>query len=139
VTLVAPVDTVWDMVRHIGSSHLWWSDVKSVRRLDLRKESYEQNMGAAGIVSVEITSEEPPRRLVTTILNISQTKFGGSWTYDVRLTESGTEVTITENGWIDPPFYRVMAKVTGQHRTIVSYLSSLGAHFGETVTPRQRG
>lgn len=137
VTLVAPVDTVYSVIRNVGSSYLWWSDVKAVRRLELRRESYEQNMGAAGMVSVEITSADPPRRVVMTILNLSQENFGGRSVYDVRLTTAGTEVTVTEEGWIDPPFYRVIAKVRGLHRTQTSFLASLGAHFGETVTPRR--
>ncbi|MDH5235121.1 MAG: SRPBCC family protein [Gemmatimonadota bacterium] len=138
ITLVVPVDTVWFMVRHPGASNTWWSDVKSVRRLDRPRESYEQNMGAAGIVSTEIVSEDPPRRLVTRILNDEQQDFGGTWTYVVRNTDSGTELMITEDGWIESPFFRVIAQISGLRRTINSYLTSLGAHFGETVTPRDR-
>ncbi|MHB1299145.1 MAG: hypothetical protein ACYC0B_11505, partial [Gemmatimonadaceae bacterium] len=62
---------------------------------------------------------------------------GGRWTYAIVRTASGTEVTITETGWIEPPLYRVVMKVRGgPHRTLDSYLRSLGAKFGEIVTPR---
>lgn len=138
ITLVQPQDTVWLVVRHVGATNLWWSDVKAVRRLDRSKESYEQNMGTAGMISVEIVSEDPPKRLVTRILNDEQQDFGGTWTYVVRNTDSGTEVTVTEEGWIASPFYRVIAQISGPRRTLNSYLTSFGAHFGESVTPRER-
>lgn len=138
ITLVQPQDTVWLVVRHVGATDTWWSDVKAVRRLSRTRESYEQNMGAAGMISVEIASEDPPKRLVTRILNDEQQDFGGTWTYVVRNTDSGAELTVTEEGWIASPFYRVIARISGQRRTLNSYLTSFGAHFGESVTPRER-
>jgi uncharacterized protein YndB with AHSA1/START domain len=137
VTLVAPQDTVFAVVRHVGSSHLWWSDAKAVRRLDRPKESWELNMGAQGMVALEVSRVSPPTELVTTIINDDQQTFGGSWIYQVRQTGAGTEVVVTEEGWVDPPLFRVVQKLIGHHRTINSYLSSLGAHFGESVTPRR--
>jgi hypothetical protein len=38
---------------------------------------------------------------------------------------------------VESPFFRVVMKLRGgPHRTLDSYLRSLGAHFGETVSPR---
>ena len=138
ITLVQPHDTVWRVVRSVGSYYVWWDDVKATRRLEFPRESYEQNLGAAGMLSEEIVREEPPRRFVTRILNLNQKNFGGTWTYSVRPTDSATEVMITEDGWIESPFYRVVARVRGHRRRMNSFLGSLGAHFGETVTPRDR-
>ncbi|MBL8996880.1 MAG: SRPBCC family protein [Gemmatimonadetes bacterium] len=138
ITLVQPQDTVWRVVRSVGSYYAWWDDVKAVRRLEFPRESYEQNLGAAGMLSVEVVREEPPRRFVTRILNLNQEDYGGTWTYTVRLTEAGTEVMITEDGWVESPFYRVYANLRGHRRRMNSFLGSLGAHFGETVTPRER-
>lgn len=137
ITLVALQDTVYSVIRHVGTSNLWWSDVRSVRRLPRPRESWEQNMGSGGMISVEVIAADPPRRMVTRILNDAQQGFGGTWTYDVRRTASGTEVQVTENGWVESPFFRVLAKFRGHHRTLTSYLSSLGAQFGESVTPRR--
>lgn len=137
ITLVAHQDTVFAVIRSVGTAHLWWSDVRSVRRLIRTRESWELNMGADGMLAIEVTAADPPRRVITTILNEQQHDFGGTWTYDVRMSASVTEVEITENGWIESPFFRVMAKVRGHNRSLNSYLSSLGAHFGESVTPRR--
>ena len=136
VTLVAPPDSVYRVIRNVAGTSRWWGDVQSARRLPLSRESYVQDMGAAGTISVEVISEDPPNRFVTRILNDTQQDFGGTWTYSVRRGESGTEVTITEDGWVATPFFRVISNLRGQRRTMISYLTSLGAHFGETVTPR---
>ena len=143
LTLVAPLDTVYRVVRSIGSTPEWWSDMKSVRPLTGRRyESWEQNMGGGmGLVSIAVTSAIPGQRMVTEIIpNEGQPdesqKWGGVWTYRIRQTAAGTEVQITEEGWVDPPFFRIMMKLRGRYRTIDSYLSSLGAHFDEASRPR---
>lgn len=137
ITLVAPADTVWAVIRNIGESDEWWDDVRSVRRLlDKPRESWEQDMGMVGKVRISVTSEVWGERLVTTILNDEQQDWGGRWTYTITRGAAGTEVTVTEDGWVEKPLFRVVAKLMGgPHRTMDSYLRSLGAHFGETVTP----
>jgi uncharacterized protein YndB with AHSA1/START domain len=137
IILVAPIDTVFKVIRNIDNQASWLSDVKSVRPLEGRpRESWEQNTVLDGLISLEVTSVSPPGRMVTTILNDDQQNWGGRWTYDVFTSAAGTEVAITEAGWVDPPLYRVYMKVRGQYRSLDSFLSSLGANFGEPVTPR---
>jgi hypothetical protein len=145
VILVAPTDTVYQLVRRIGSYPKWWYDVKMVRRLEGRtKESWEQNMAnGGGLMSVEVTSAIPGQRLVTTIIPSTDAadekpKWGGKWTTRVFESAAGTEVEITEEGWIDSPFYRIFAKVRGQTTTVNSFLKSLAANFGETASPRHQ-
>lgn len=138
ITLVAPADSVYRLVRDIGGQAAWWSDVRSVRKLTGQKrESWEQDMKGAGPVRLEVTSAIDGQRVITTILNDDQQDWGGGWTVDVERTAAGTEVTVTEQGFIEPALFRVVMKLRGgPHRTIDSYLRSLGAHFGETVSPR---
>lgn len=137
ITLVAPADSVWKVVRNIEQLPRWWSDVKGVRRLGgQRRESWEQNMGPAGMVRVEVSRITPGRQMVLTVLNDEQQDWGGVWTYDVIPNASGTEVRITEEGWVDAPLVRAVMKLRGKYRVIDSYLRSLGAYFDETVSPR---
>lgn len=137
VTIVAPPDTVFKVIRNIGATSTWWSDMKSSRRLTSgRGEMWEENMGPAGVLKVTISRVVPGQSMVHTIVDEEGQGWGGTWTYQVEPTGVGTEVTITENGYVDSPFRRVLTKLRGMHRTIDSYLSSLGAHFGEPVTPR---
>lgn len=138
ITLVAPVDTVWKVIRDIGRTPEWWSDMKSVQRIPGRsRESYEQNMGLAGIMRVEVTRSVPGRSMLITILDGEEQGWGGTWTYEIGATGSGTEVMLIEEGFVDSPYFRVFAKMMGHRRTMESYLRSLGAHFGEVVNPRR--
>jgi uncharacterized protein YndB with AHSA1/START domain len=138
VVLVAPVDTVWRVIRNIEATPRWWPDMKSARRAQgYPRETWEQQMGAAGTLKVEITSALPGRNMITTIVDTEGQGWGGVWTYEVAATAAGTEVTIIEEGWVDAPILRVVMKWRGKHRTMDRYLRSLGAHFGEMVTPRR--
>ena len=137
VTIVASSDTVFNVIRNIGTTNTWWSDMKSSRRLtSSRGETWEENMGAAGVIKVTISRVVPGKSMVHTIVDEDGQGWGGTWTYQVESTGAGTEVTITEDGYVDSPFFRVLMKFRGKYRTIDSYLTSLGAHFGEPVTPR---
>ena len=137
VTLVAPADSVYKLLRNFSAHPAWWSAVKSSTRLQGRKrESWEQNMGARGVIRMEVTREVVGRQFVVTTLNETQQDWGGVWTYDIVTTAAGTEVTVTETGWVESPFYRVAAKFMGRFRTIDGMLRSLAAHFGEVATPR---
>ena len=86
-------------------------------------------------MSMEFTQVRPPARLVTEIVTDEKSQWGGVWTYELASNGTGTEVTITEEGWIKSPIFRVMMKVMGTHRTMDGVLKHLGAKFGEQVSP----
>lgn len=137
IVLVAPADSVFALIRNVGSTPTWWSDMRSSRRLSgYPRETWEEDMGAAGVLHIEITQVSPPRQIVTTIVDTEEAGWGGVWTYDIASSATGTELTITEEGYIDSPIYRVIMKFIGVHRSMDSYLRSLGAHFGEPANPR---
>jgi uncharacterized protein YndB with AHSA1/START domain len=137
ILLIAPADSVFALIRNVGGSAAWWNDVKSVERIrGAARESWRQDMGPAGTIDMEVTSVVPGRSMVTTILNSEEQGWGGVWYYQVNNSSSGTEITITEEGWVDSPVMRTIMKFRGSHRTIDSYLRSIGSHFGEMATPR---
>lgn len=138
VTLVAPPEQAYAVMRDMGNVAQWWSDVNQVTRIKgAKRESWERDMRGGDPVQVEVTSAISGQRFVTTFLNAEAQGWGGTWTHDVRRTPSGTEVTVTERGWIEKPLLRVMMKIRGgHHRLIDGYLRSLGAHLGETVSAR---
>lgn len=140
IVLVASPDTVFKVIRNVAATPSWWSDMKGARRLtDKARETWEENMGAAGVLRVEMTSLTPPRQLVTTIVDVEEAGWGGVWTYDIASSGAGTEVTITEDGYVDSPVFRVLMRWMGEHRTMDSYLRSLAGHFGEIGNPRHGG
>jgi hypothetical protein len=137
IVLVAPADTVFKLMRNIAASPEWWSDVKSVERISgLSGEAWRQDLGPSGSIEVEVGNVIPGRSMEISILNAEEQGWGGVWYYEVINSPSGTEVILTEEGWVDSPIFRTLMQLRGKYRTIDSYLSSLGAHFGESATPR---
>ncbi len=52
--------------------------------------------------------------------------YGGSWTYELRPSGAGTEITITEDGQVFNPIFRVMQKFFfSPYATIDAYLDDL--------------
>ncbi|WP_419167664.1 SRPBCC family protein [Candidatus Palauibacter sp.] len=91
-------------------------------------------LGATGPLPMTLTESEPPVRLVTTILS-EGLPFGGTWTYDIEPTGTGSTVSITEEGEVYSPIFRFVSRfIMGHHASASTYLSDLGTRFGEKVT-----
>jgi uncharacterized protein YndB with AHSA1/START domain len=136
VLIHCPPAEVFAAIRDFARHPEWRRDVKSVAllgetngRLRFRED------GAHGSMTMEVVEEVPGVRLVTRIAD-EDLPFGGSWTYELRPVEGGTEITITERGEVKPAIFRALSKyVFTHHRTIEQYLRALGTRFGEMVTP----
>ncbi|MGE0355151.1 MAG: SRPBCC family protein [Gemmatimonadales bacterium] len=137
ITLLQPVDSVWAAVRGLGEMPEYWSDLKSSERIpDINgHEAWAQSAGRNFTMRLEVEEEDPPRRLVTRIDAPPGAPFGGRWIYQLAPAEGGTRLTVTEDGWVANPVFRVMSRLMGYHRTMDSYLRALGGKYGETVTP----
>jgi uncharacterized protein YndB with AHSA1/START domain len=136
VQLTAPRDSVWSVLRNFGDYPKWHPDFKTSVKGERRNghEVWVQEVGGM-TMSVEFLEIHPPSNLVTEIITDEKSQWGGIWTYDLVANGTGTEVTITEEGWVKSPFFRVLMKVMGTHSTMDSVLKHLGAKFGEQVTP----
>ena len=137
VTLTTPVDSVYALMRDIGGVPGWWNEVDTavpVPSTDGR-DRWKETMGGAEFV-LYVSEEEPGSWFVSTIDTIGAPPFGGTWRHEVAAAPNGgTLVTITEAGWVDNPFFRAMMQFSGPEATLDSYLTALGAHFGQSVTP----
>lgn len=126
--------TVWTVITDFPALAAWMPGVTQVRpaapsggrpRWALTTEE--------GTMTIEVVELTPPRRLVT---RIDGSAFGGTWTYDLSPTATGTRLTVVEDGWISNPLYRFFARyVFGLSTTIDRSLRALGRRLGETVTP----
>lgn len=136
IQLTAPRDSVWAALRNFGDYPKWHPDFRSSVPGERRNghEVWVQDVGGM-TMSVEFLEIRPPSYLVTEIITDEKSQWGGVWTYDLVATGAGTEVTITETGWVKSPFFRVIMKVMGTHSTMDGVLKNLGAKFGEMVTP----
>ncbi len=138
VLKTATPDAVWAKIATEANAAAWRKDVKSVARLADRNghEVWRETFASGNALTYETLESAPPTRLVRAI--VDEAMFGGTWTIVVEPSGTGTTVTITENGWIEPPPFRVAAKYAwGHDATINAYLRDLAAHFGEAaaITP----
>lgn len=136
ILLHQPADTLWTLIRDPEAVAVYWNDVDSVRRMPSDSAERWMYWTSGFEMPVEIVSAHPPAELVTHIVETPDAHFGGDWTYTLASTPNGTTVSVTEDGWVGNPAFRVMTRVMGAHRTIDRFLSALGRHFGEDVTPQ---
>jgi uncharacterized protein YndB with AHSA1/START domain len=98
-------------------------DGKPVARLTMK-------WGGMEMLATELENT-PPHRLVTAMRKEGGPTFG-TWTYDIRAEGDGCRISITEDGELKNPLYRVMARVRGLDATVTRTLSDLATKFGET-------
>ena len=130
VELVASPEEVWGLIRDFESSPEWRegvTEVRSVQGADGTSRLVETN--DFGTISYRVEAEEPPRRLVTRI--VDNTDFGGTWTYELEPEGPRTRLTITEDGEIYNLFFRFVSRfVMGYDATLKGYARSLEARIG---------
>lgn len=140
VELQEPIDSVWAVVRALGETPKFWSELKGASRLpDVDgRETWGQTMKNGFTLPLVIDEERPPNLLVTRIAAPKGTPFGGTWRYNLQSVDGRTRVTVTEDGWISNPMFRVISRLMGHHSTLDSYLKALGKKFGEELRPSHR-
>ena len=133
-TLAVPADSVWAVIRSFGEYDSWWPDVKTVERRSTgsEREVWVQR-GRGGPLPIEVIESQAPHRLVTRIAD-SNLPFGGTWTYEITETPTGTQLTVTEDGAVYNPIFRFVSRLVISHyATLESYLRALGQRFGADV------
>ena len=94
--------------------------------------------GSNGTITYKVEAREPNSRLVIRIDDPSL-PFGGTWTYELKAVPEGTALTITEDGEIYNPFFRLLSKlVFSPYDTIDTYQADLRRRLGG-LAPRQTG
>jgi uncharacterized protein YndB with AHSA1/START domain len=121
----APIAQVWESVSGFDSVGEWAPDVANMTRVtDVEGlPSYEMH-GGSSIITFTFTEVSPPHRLVVELVDNSDS-YGGVWTYQLEAVGDGTRVTITEDGWTEPAYFRFVLWVFGRDRTIKGYLNAL--------------
>jgi hypothetical protein len=103
-----PPDAVWALIAEPATYQSWWrgADVKTI-----------------------VVESTPPSKLVTKI--VDETQFGGTWTFEISPTPSGSRLTITERGEIYNVVFRTLAKfVIGYTGTMESFLAAASNELG---------
>lgn len=139
ITLPQPPESVWAIVRDPAALIGTWADLTEVRRVDdpAGREVWAEKVSGFDMRLI-IEESTPPSRLVTHIDAPPGAVFGGRWVYDLGPAGTGTAVTVTEEGWVGNPLFRLMSRLGGQHGSIDGYLTALGRRFGAEVKPEHR-
>lgn len=133
--LELPADSVWVVMRDLGSLPSWWSEVTAMTRDSAASGERWVQGSEWGEARVTVLEEEPGRRLVTELDAGEGAAFGGRWTHVPEPGGRGVAVWVIEDGWVSNPFYRVMMHLGGTHRTIDSYLRALARRLGSEAEP----
>ena len=97
-----PPEVVFALIADPGTCRGWWQGAE---------------------VKTAVIENVPPSRLVTKI--VDETQFGGTWTFEVTPTPSGSRLTITERGEIYNLVFRSLAKYAiGYTGTMESFLEA---------------
>lgn len=135
----AAPETVWAAITAVEDFPAW-RKVDRVERLPDRggRPAWIEHT-SDGRITLVADRHEPPRLLVVRI-DDPDLPFGGTWTYEIEPSQGGCTLTITENGEIYNPFFRVMARyVFGYEGTMTEYLEALGRHVRATREARAAG
>jgi hypothetical protein len=124
-TFRADPAAVWELITNVEAFPAWRGDVKAVERLpdrDGRPVWVEE--GGNGRITYAVARAEPPSLLVVRIADVTL-PFGGTWTYEIAPASGGSTLTITEDGEIYNPIFRVMSRfVFGYDSTMAAYLAA---------------
>ncbi len=134
-----PTTEVWQAITRIEEFTSWRPELKLVeRRPDVLGKPAWIERSRHGAIPFEVVESDAPRKLVARIAeNQGKLGFDGTWTWILRDVPSGCELTITENGFITNPLFRVLTHFAfGYSRTLEDYQRALGNKFGETTTPK---
>jgi uncharacterized protein YndB with AHSA1/START domain len=126
-----PPETVWAAITDFASFPSWRSDVASVAQLAPQngKPVWRETSHRGESITYAAETWEPPRHLVARITD-KNLPFGGSWDYALSPNATGTTLTITENGEIYNPVFKVVSRFMSKTATMDAYLKALAARLG---------
>jgi len=132
----APPDSIWATLTDVTAFPQWRGDVKRIELLpDENGQRGWREHGGQDVITYRVVESAAPRRLVSRIAD-ENLPYGGSWTYELVPADSGTRLTITENGEVYNPIFRFASRfIIGHTGTMESVLRALGTKHGETITP----
>lgn len=129
-----PRPVVWAALTDYAAMPRWWPAVKSIR-FEPRpgSETIAWNTDAHGKeIGFRTREERAPQRLVREIVG-DDLPFGGTWTYELAEETGGTAITITEDGFVKPPFFRGMMKLFMQPDAT---MRDFAQHFTAYLAPK---
>jgi hypothetical protein len=134
-TLAQPPEAVYDVITDLARQREWRTGLDSLRIIDATPPERWSESTSWGTIEFARVDQIRPRMVKAEIQGAREQGFGGTWTWDlVPATGGGTIVTITENGDVYNPLFRVVSRVSASnYRTLQQYAEDLGRRFGQDV------
>ncbi len=132
VTFKASRAAVWAAITDYAAMPSWWPSVKSVRTEKLPDGTeLTWNKDARGQEIPFRTGESRVNEKLVRIIAKEDLPFGGTWTFALSdAPGGGTQLTLTEDGVINPPIFRAVAKwFMGLDATQRDFVRYLGQHL----------
>lgn len=129
VTLRATPETIWSLVRDVGSYAEWRPEIESAL---VDGEEWQEFMTGRAL-RFGVVASEAPRRFVARMLDDDMPSTS-EWTWDLAPRDGGTRVTLTERGEIGNPIFRFVAvHMSGHSRSIEAVLRALALKVGDAA------
>lgn len=127
--LQAPVDRVYNEIATPSAYPKWRSGIQRVDVIEAQPDSglgpRFREHGLGDETTYEILEQIENKLFVTSIAD-EGLPYGGTWTFELEPTATGTLVRITEEGEVYNPFFRFVSKyVMGHTRGIETFLDDL--------------
>jgi uncharacterized protein YndB with AHSA1/START domain len=126
VQLAAPPERVMAMLLDHASMTTWRKDLKSIRLVNDVVEEVNKH----GALQYRVHARSPLLLETEIIADPLTADFGGTWQFTLQPKDQGTELNITERGFVNPAWMRVASKyVFGHDTNIRSYATDLQKHL----------
>ena len=127
-TFARPSADVWRALSDLEAHAGWRTNMVRVERIGPTRFREHYRHGA---ITYAIDVEEAPRRRVHRIAD-EVLPFGGRWIYELATDGAVTRLTITEDGLIRNPGFRVFSRLL-RGAAIDRYLSDLAHHLDVAI------
>ena len=123
----------------VAAQPTWRTGLESVTVENPAPESMKwTEYGDYGEIPLRVVERVEPSRLVV-VIDSKELPFGGRWTYQLDEVDAGTRISITEEGSVYNPLFRVMSSLfMSDYDTLDTFLTDLGKHFSQQVTPEHK-
>jgi len=130
VSVAAPIDEVYTTISDYDTFHHWAPNMPTLERLgDVNGHRSYQMVDGEDAMHFTLIEERPPNRLVIET-TADPPAFGRTWTWSLTPSQMGTEATLTEEGWVDPPLSRAIMTMMGwDDDTIRAHTAALKIHL----------
>jgi hypothetical protein len=125
-------EEVWRVVADFRAYPSWRQELQRIDVVEEAGQLVWKEIPRKGgtILTLQLVESEPPRRRVTKIAD-AKLPFGGHWVFELRPVPAGCSLTITENGEIYNPLFRVMSRFFNLAATIETFHKQLGDHLAK--------